>query len=109
MPEVSKTEVGRRLFHVHREKRVEHVIKKIKHSIGPEWKTLTHDQILVLGHLLQCTWNVIDQSKWETIPFERMSKTDVDRILCFGDGVCPGNNPSRDAINEIKGILFAIS
>jgi hypothetical protein len=109
MPDVSKTEVGRRLFHVHREKRVEHAIKKMKTGVGPEWKQLTPDEIQILGHLLQCTWNVIDQKVWESIPFSKMTKADIDRILCYGDGVCPGTNPERVAVEEIKGILLAVS
>ena len=109
MPDVSKTEIGRRFFLVHREKRVEQAIKKIKYGVGPEWKLLTTDEIQTLGHLLQCTWHVIDQKVWDTIPFAKMTKTDVDRILGYGEGVCPGNNPSQDSVEEIKKILMAVS
>jgi len=108
MPDVSKTEVGRRLFHVHREKRVEQAIKKMKFGLGPEWRMLTPDEIRILGHLLQCTWNVIDQKVWETIPFARVTKSDIDRILICGEGVCPGNNPSQTAVEEIKNILLTV-
>jgi hypothetical protein len=107
--DVSQKEIGRRMFHVHREKRVEQAIKKMKAGIGPEWKLFSTDEIEILSHLLQCTWNVIDQKVWDTIPFAKMTKNDIDRILCYGEGVCPGNNPERADVEEIKIILLALS
>jgi len=108
MPDVSQTEVGRRLYHVHREKKVESAIKKIQHGVGIEWRSFTQDEILHLGHLLQCTWNVIDQKIWDTISFGKMKKEDVQKILSFGEGVSPGKNPDKTAVEEIKKILLAL-
>ena len=109
MPEVSQKEVGRRLFHVHREKRVELAIKKMKTGIGSDWKTYTADQVKVLSHILQCTWNVIDQKMWDTIPFEKMSTASLDKILRLGEGVGPGKNPSQENVEEIKRILLSVA
>lgn len=109
MPDVTQAEVGRRLYHVHREKIVEEAIKKIQHGLGTEWKSLSEDEIMLLGHLLQCTWNKIDQKIWEKISFAQITKSDVDKILTYGKGVSPGNNPSMDAVAEIKKILLSIS
>jgi len=108
MPEVSQKEVGRRLFHVHREKRVELAIKKMKAGIGSEWKKYSADQIRILGHILQCTWNVIDQKAWESIPFERVKGEDVDKMIRLGEGVEPRRNPTPENVEEIKGILLAV-
>lgn len=109
MPDVTQKEIGRRLYHVHREKRVEEAIKKIKHGVGTDWSALTNDDIELLGHLLQCTWNVIDQKIWENIPFSRMTKNDVRKILSFGEGVSPGKNPDTASVNEIKKILLSLT
>jgi hypothetical protein len=108
MPDVSQAEVGRRLYHVHREKRVERAIKKIKESMGPEWKSFTQDEIQVLGHLLQCTWNVIDQKVWDDISFGKLKKGDVQKILSFGEGVGPNKSPDKTVVEEIKKILLAL-
>jgi hypothetical protein len=108
MPDVSQTEVGRRLYHVHREKRVERAIKKIKDGMGPEWKSFTQDEIQLLGHLLQCTWNVIDQKVWDTISFGKLKKGNVQKILTYGEGVGPGNSPDKIVVEEIKKILLAL-
>ena len=109
MPDVSQKEIGKRLYHVHREKRVEEAIKKIKHGVGSEWGSFNREDIELLGHLLQCTWNVIDQKAWEIIPFSNLKKNDIRKILSFGEGVGPGKNPDTSAVNEIKKILLSLA
>jgi hypothetical protein len=108
MPDVSQKEVGRRLYHVHREKSVEEAIKKIKHGVGTDWSWFSLDDINLLGHLLQCTWNTIDQKIWNTLPFASMTGNDVKKILSFGEGVSPGKNPDQAAVSEIKKILLSL-
>ncbi len=108
MPDVSQKEVGRRLYHVHREKRVEETIKKIRHGVGTDWSSFTLEDIDLLGHLLQCTWNVIDQKIWDNLPFGSMTKSEVRKILSFGEGVSPGKNPDQAAVAEIKKILLSL-
>jgi hypothetical protein len=109
MPDITQTEVGRRLYHVHREKRVEYAIKKIQRNLGTDWKIYSENDIHLLGHLLQCTWNVIDQKLWDTIPFASMTNQDVQKILSYGEGVRPGKNPSPDVIEEIKKFLLDLT
>ncbi len=108
MPDVTQAEVGRRLYHVHREKLVETAIKMIQQGLGNEWKSYSEDEILLLGHLLQCTWNTIDQKIWEKILFANVTNSDVQKILAFGKGVGPGKNPDQAAVAEIKKILLAV-
>lgn len=109
MPEVSKTEIGRRLFHVQREKGVESAIKKIKAGIGSEWRSFTQDEIRILGHLLQCTWNTIERNTWEKIPFGKISRNDVRMLLSHGEGISPGRNPSPESVLEVKNFLLNIT
>ena len=108
MPDVSQQEIGKRLYHVHREKRVEEAIKKIKLGIGSDWSSFTREDIELLSHLLQCTWNVIDQKTWENIPFGHLTKNDIRKILLSGEGVCPGKNPDTAAVDTIKKILLSL-
>jgi hypothetical protein len=108
MPDVSQKEIGRRMYHVHREKSVEEAIKKIKHGVGTDWSSFTREEIDLLGHLLQCTWNVIDQKIWADLPFGNMTKNDIRKILSYGGGVGPGKNPEPAAVAEIKKILLSI-
>lgn len=84
MPDVTQAEVGRRLYHVHREKTVERAMKLMQQGIGSEWKSFSEDDINLLSHLLQCTWNVIDQGVWDKITFASVKTGDVRQILCTG-------------------------
>jgi len=108
MPDVSQAEIGRRLYHVHREKRVEHAVKLMQQGLGPAWRSLKEDEIILLGHLLQCTWNTIDQRKWGGIPFGTMGMDTVRKILAYGEGVSPGHNPAPETVAEIKTILLSL-
>jgi hypothetical protein len=108
MPNVTQAEIGRRMYHVHREKLVEQAIKLIQQGLGSEWKSFSEDEILLLGHLLQCTWNTIDQKIWNKILFARVTKSDVQKILSHGEEVGPGKNPDQAAVVEIKKILLTV-
>jgi hypothetical protein len=109
MPDVSQKEIGRRMYHVHRVKTVEEAIKKIKHGIGADWSSFSREDMDLLNHLLQCTWNVIDQKIWDKLPFGSMTKNDVSKILSHGQGVSPGKNPEPAEVEEIKKILLSLN
>lgn len=109
MPEVSQAEIGRRLYHIQREKRVERAVKQIQLGLGPDWKAYPGEKISLLMHLLQCTWNTIDQDIWERIPFAHAKKSDIDQILSFGKGTEPGKNPTQEEVGEIKKVLLGLS
>ena len=108
MPEVTQAELGRRLYHVHRGKTVESSMKLMQQGIGADWKSLSEADITLLSHLLQCTWNKIEQRAWDKIPFMNIGMDTVKRILSYGDGVSPGKNPSPEAVEEIRKILLAV-
>lgn len=108
MPDVTRAEVGRRLYHVHREKRVEYAIKQIHQNLGPAWRSLKEEEIQILGHVLQCTGNTIDQKKWDGIPFGTMRMETVRKILLFSEGVSAGQNPAPEAVAEIRKILLSL-
>lgn len=108
MPDVSQADIGRRMYHVHREKMVEKAVKLIHEALGPDWRSLTEADISILGHVLQCTWNTVDQKRWEAIPFGAMKMDTVMKILSFGEGVEPGHNPSQEAVAEIRKILLSL-
>jgi hypothetical protein len=108
MPDISQAEIGRRMYHIHREKQVEQAIRLVQQGLGVEWRSLEGEEILILGHVLQCTWNTIDQKRWDAIPFGNMGIDTVRKILALGEGVSPGHNPSPDTVAEIKEILLSL-
>jgi len=108
MPDVTQAEIGRRLYHVHRGKTVERSMKLMQQGIGAEWKSFSEADVSILTHILQCTWNTIDQGIWDKIPFANIKAGDVRQILSYGEEVRPGRNPAPEAVAEIKKILLAI-
>jgi len=108
MPDVTQAELGRRLYHVHRGKTVEASMKLMQQGIGAEWRSFSDADITLLTHLLQCTWNKIDQKIWDKIPFMNMKTGDIRQILSYGEGVRPGKNPTPEAVGEIRKILLAV-
>jgi hypothetical protein len=108
MADISQAVIGRRMYHMHREKRVEHAIKQVQESLGATWRSLKEEDIQKLGHVLQCTWNTVDQKQWDQIPFGRLDLDAVRKILSLSGGVSPGHNPSPEMVAEIKTILLAL-
>ena len=105
MPEVTKTEVGRRLFQVHREKGVENAIKKIHHGIGEDWKRFTEGDIKVLERMLGECWVYIDSAVWENIAFSQLKYTDVLHIIQIGNLSKGKDSTDTKAINDVTAIL----
>jgi hypothetical protein len=107
MPEVTKTEVGRRLFQVHREKGVENAIKKIHHGIGEEWKLFSEGDIKVLERMLGECWVYIDSSVWENIAFSQLTYSEIRHIIQIGDVSKGKDSTDTKAIEDVTAILTA--
>ena len=108
MPDITQAALGRRMYHVHRVKSVEEAMKLMQQGIGADWKSLSEADIVLLSHLLQCTWNVVDRGIWDRIAFVKATEDDIEKILSHGEGVRPGQNPAPEQVDEIKQILLAI-
>jgi hypothetical protein len=83
MPDVSKEEIGRRMFQLHKDKNVEQVILKVRDTIGADWKSFTQEEVRLFERLLGMGWTHMEKAKWEKIPFATMTKEDVKRILAI--------------------------
>jgi len=105
MPEVTKTEVGRRLFQVHKEKGVENALKKIHRGIGDDYKMLSEDDIEVLKRMLGECWVYIDRSIWEKIAFTRISFNDILHIIQIGNSAIRKDSTDTKAIEDVTAIL----
>lgn len=105
MPEVSKTEVGRRLFQVHKGKGVETAIKKIRQGIGGDWNMLTRDDTVVLERMLGECWVYLDRSVWEKISFSGLSYQDIRQIITIGNRSAWKDSTDRKSIEDVTEIL----
>jgi len=84
MPDVSRTEIGRRLFSLQKEKSIEQAIEKIRKNLGDEWKDFSAEEIELLKHALGDAWVFIERDVWEKIAFSRLSKRDVMDLVTIG-------------------------
>ena len=108
MPDVSRTEIGRRMFQLQKEKAVEQVIEKIRQNIGSEWKTLSTADVHLLERLLQAAWVNTDKVAWEKIRFNMCSKEDVQRILSVASGMDLEKTSQHAVAEELEKVLATL-
>ncbi len=108
MPDVSRTEIGRRMFQLQKEKAVEQVIEKIRQNLGSEWKTFSTADVHLLERLLQAAWINMDKVAWEKIRFNMCSKGDVERILLVARGKDLEKTSQHAVAEEVGKVLVTI-
>jgi len=108
MPDVSKTEIGRRMFQLQKEKAVEKVVEKIRQNTGAGWKTLSEADVHLLERLLQAVWVTIEQVKWTKIRFDRMSVDDVKRVLSIGKSLDLEKLSQRTVSDALEKVLLSV-
>jgi len=108
MPDVSRTEIGRRMFQLQKEKAAEQVIEKIRQNLGSEWKTLSTADVHLLERLLQAAWVNTDKVAWEKIRFNMCSKEDVERILLVARGIDLEKTSQHAVAEEVGKVLVTI-
>ena len=108
MPDVSRTEIGRRMFQLQKEKAVEQVIEKIRQNPGSEWKTLSTADVHLVERLLQAAWVNTDKAAWEKIRFNTCSQDDVQRILSVGRGIDLEKTSQHAVAEEVEKVLLTI-
>ena len=107
MPDLSKTDIGRRMYQLHKEKGVEQVTEKIRESLGADWKTIPDADIRMLERLLGEAWVSFDNMLWEKIPFGRMNKEDVEHIIDIGRFLDLDKAPKTQVLAELEKVLLA--
>ncbi|HOT93583.1 MAG TPA: hypothetical protein PK089_00105 [Methanoregulaceae archaeon] len=81
MPDVSRTEVGQRIYQLTKEKSAEQALEKIRARLGARWAEFDRREIETLKRLLGQAWTSVDGRTWERIAFHDFSYDDVRRIL----------------------------
>jgi hypothetical protein len=105
MPEVSRTEIGRRIYRLHQEKSVEEAVEKIRQKLGAEWKTFTKDEIHSLNFILGETWVFLEREVWEKIAFTKLSFDDIKTITRLGRRGIDGDITQKSAVEQTILIL----
>jgi hypothetical protein len=106
MPEVSRTEIGRRYFKLQKEKSVEQAIAKIRQSMGSDWSHYTFGDIEALKHILGESWVFIEREAWEKIAFTRLSGIELRELIAIGKNVLDNSINEQTAVEKSTAILM---
>ena len=87
MPEVSKTEIGRRFFKMQKEKQVEKTIEKIRQAQGSEWALYSKSDIDALKEVLGEAWIFIERDSWDQVSFTRLTGIELRELIRYGKDV----------------------
>lgn len=79
--DVSKEEIGQRLYRVTKEKSAEKACEKIRMHLGVQWNELDRSEVDSLKVILEEAWACCDGTTWERIEFHNLSYDDVRRLL----------------------------
>lgn len=109
MPEVSKTEIGRRFFKIQKEKNVERAIEKIRKSLGSDWSLYTQSDYEALKHILGETWVYIDRERWESISFAGIPRSDLRELIRLGRQALDRDIDEHTAVEKGSIILAGTS
>ena len=107
MPEVSKTEIGRRFYKLQKEKNVEKAIEKIRQSMGSEWSLYTHGDIEALKYILKECWVFMDRDTWDKISFTRLTGLDLRELISIGKNAAENTINEQKAVQMSEAILFS--
>jgi hypothetical protein len=106
MAEVSKTEIGRRFYKLHKEKNVEKAIEKIRQNMGSEWSLYTHGDIEALKYILGECWVFIDRDAWDRISFTRLTGLDLRELISIGRNASDNTLSGQKAVQMSEAILI---
>jgi len=106
MPEVSKTEIGRRFFKMQKEKQVENALGKIRQAQGPEWSLYASGDIEALKQVLGEVWVFIEREAWDSIAFTRLSGMDLRDLIRIGRDVRDAATSGKTAAEKSMPILM---
>ena len=108
MSDITKTDIGRRMYQLHKGKNVEHIIEMMRQNMGADWKSYTDEDIHLLERLIGDAWVGFDKTLWEGIPFGRMTREDINKLLDIGKFMDLDKTPKTQIMENVKSVLLAV-
>ena len=105
MPDVSRTEIGRRIFILNKEKHAEAAVEKIRRGCGTDWGSVSMEEISLLRELLGEAWVYTERSVWDKIAFSTISMGDLSQIIGIGRNIRERNVGVQTGMDQIVTIL----
>jgi len=80
-PDISRTEIGQRLYQVTKEKSAETACEKIRAHLGARWSEFDRSEVESLKRILGQAWTCVDAKTWDRIEFHNLSYDDVRKLF----------------------------
>lgn len=107
MSDITRTDIGRRMYQLQKEKGVEKATEKIRDCLGADWKSFSDADIRMLERLLGDAWVSFDRTLWDKIPFARMKSEDLEHILDIGRFLDLDKAPRTQVLEQLEKVLLA--
>ncbi|MEN6611135.1 MAG: hypothetical protein ABFC24_09840 [Methanoregulaceae archaeon] len=105
MPEVSRDDLGRRVFQLKKEKAAEAALDSIRNNLGQSWESLTTDDIAALAHILREMWGVTGRDVWGAYIFSSLTLSDVRALIPMGKDALGGIRIDREFVAKFERIM----
>jgi len=105
MAEVSRTEIGRRMYSLQKEKNVERVIEKVRKQLGSDWARISQEDQDVLKYMIGEVWVYRERDFWERVQYSRLTVKAILDIVSIGRKLISHESDPRKAVEDASEIL----
>lgn len=107
MADVSRTEIGRRMYSLQKEKNVERVIEKIRKQMGPDWAHFSPEDQKVLRYVIGEVWVYKDRDIWEMVQYPRITVITLLDLISIGRRSRSQEIDIRNTVEEVTRLLLS--
>ncbi|HOT03650.1 MAG TPA: hypothetical protein PK069_05675 [Methanolinea sp.] len=105
MADMSRTEIGRRMYSLQKEKNVERVIEKIRKQLGSDWVYISQEDQNVLKYVIGEVWVYRERDFWEMVQYTRLTVKAILDIVSIGRKLMSHESDPRKSVEEASEIL----
>ncbi|OPX66210.1 MAG: hypothetical protein A4E37_02161 [Methanoregulaceae archaeon PtaB.Bin056] len=106
MPDVSRTEIGRRMYSLQKEKNVERVVERIRKQLGADWTHFSQEDQDLLKYVIGELWVYKEREFWDMVQYPRITVIAVLDIIAIGRKSLSHEIDTRKTVEEATAILL---
>lgn len=105
MSRVADDTLGRRRFQVRKEKAVEHALERIRRAKDSGWRSCSDEDYAALREVLGEVWINVDQERWDTYSFAKLTKEEIHLLITAGRDIRSGHCLTPETFTALDAIL----
>jgi hypothetical protein len=105
MSHSTEEDLGRRRFHIQKEKAVEEAYEKIRRSFGEDWQCFSAGDCTVLRDVLGEIWINADRDSWKDYCFSTLSYNEVLTLIAIAKEVLGQKCLTKEALARLDEVL----